>query len=299
MENKTHLVAFIDILGFRKLVDDHFSGKDTKSLSLLTEALKNAEDFAIKYNQGYLKQFDIKFSFRQFSDCVSISMPFKQKQNHTTLTICGAFINVVRLYQFILLENNIPVRGGISIGGHFENSNMIFSDGLVKSYKLETEKAIYPRIILDKDILFLINSILKEIPDQYTEFYELYGRSVIKDWDGEIFVSPFGFINELQALEKMYGQGTIKQLLDIGLQANRIEEEIPDNVLEELSNSGDKDMVKSMLVSVDKYLLENTAKEKAEVILKYKWLRQFMIWNLTPKKSQIRFEHYFQPTLKP
>ncbi|MFN8323671.1 MAG: hypothetical protein U0T74_13500 [Chitinophagales bacterium] len=293
MENKTHLVAFIDILGFRRLIDNHFSGKDTKSLPVLTQALKNAEDYAIKYNQGYLKQFDIKFSFKQFSDCVSISMPFKQKQNHTTLTIWGAFISVVRVYQFILLDHNIPIRGGISIGGHFENDNMIFSDGLVKAYGLEKEKAIYPRIVLDKDILFLVKSILKEIPDQYPLFYKLYGQTIIKDWDGEFFLSPFGFIRDMQALEETYGKGTVKKLLDIGFQANRIDGEVPDNVMEELGD--DKTAMTTILANVDNYLRENSNKEKAETILKYKWLQQFIIWNLTPKKSQIKFEYYFQP----
>jgi len=293
MKNKNYLVAFIDILGFKNLIDNHFSDKDKHSLPLLKKAMKEAESFAIKYSKSYLKKFEIKFSFKQFSDCVCISMPFEKELNQTALGKFGAFTNVVRMYQFILLSNNFLVRGGISAGGHFENSNMIFSDGLVKSYKIENQKAIYPRILLDKDLLDLIENILKSYTEDTKEFYDLYGHSIIKDWDDEIFLSPFGFVSECKTLGNNYGVEALNDILDIYAEANKLEFQIPDNLLEKLNSSnGDKEMIKPILESINRYILEN-ATEKFDTLVKYKWLRQFLIWNITPNKSQIKFEHYF------
>jgi len=51
------------------------------------------------------------------------------------------------------------LRGGISTGSYFADDNMIFSKGLVNAYQLESKKAIYPRVIIDKNIVVRIQNI--------------------------------------------------------------------------------------------------------------------------------------------
>lgn len=292
MENKKHLVAFLDILGFKKLIDDHFSGKNKQALLLLKKALKEAEQFGIIYSKQYLKQYNIKFSFKQFSDCVCISMPLKS--NYTTIESYGVFINVIRLYQLILLENRILIRGGISIGGHFENANMIFSDALVKSYKLESQSAIYPRILVDKDLLYLIQKNLTEQPEESKVFHQFYGKSLIKDWDDEVFISPFGMIGNLKDVATEFGEVELKNMFDEYSVANKLGTDFTYNLISDLTEKVDIEieMTKPLLTFIDSYLRLNT-NEKPEVLLKYKWLRQFIIWTLTPQESQIKFTQFF------
>jgi hypothetical protein len=292
MENKKHLVAFLDILGFKKLIDDHFSGKNKQALPLLKKALKEAEQFGIIYSKQYLKQYNIKFSFKQFSDCVCISMPLKA--NYTTIEIYGVFINVIRAYQFILLDNRILIRGGISVGGHYENANIIFSDALVKSYKLESQNAIYPRILVDKELLSLIQKNLTEQPEQSNIFHQFYGKSLIKDWDDEVFISPFGMIDNLKDVEKEFGVVELKNIIDEYSAANKLGTDITFNLLSDLMEKSDIELqiINQLLAFLDKYLCENT-NEKPEVLLKYKWLRQFVIWTLTPEESQIKYSQFF------
>lgn len=292
MENKKHLVAFLDILGFKKLIDEHFSGKDKQSLILLKKALKEAEQIAIVYSKQYLKQFNIRFSFRQFSDCVCISMPLKQ--DFTTLETYGIFINVVRLYQLILLDNRILVRGGIAVGGHFENSNIIFSEGLVRSYKLESQNAIYPRILIDKELLFLIQKNLIEQPENSNIFYKLYGTSLVKDWDDEVFISPFGMIGEIQHLVNDYGENELKNFLESYTISNKLEVEFGNNIMDDLNKMDtEKHILNSTLMYINQYLFDHQT-ERPELLLKYKWLRQFIIWTLKSEESQIKFIRYFQ-----
>lgn len=292
MENKKYIVAFIDILGFKKLIDDHFSGKNKHALLLLKKALKEAEQFGIIYSKQYLKQYNIKFSFKQFSDCVCISMPLKP--NYTTIESYGVFINVIRLYQLILLENRILIRGGISIGGHFENANMIFSDALVKSYKLESQSAIYPRILVDKDLLNLIQKNLTEQPEESKVFHQFYGKSLIKDWDDEVFISPFGMIGNLKDVATEFGEIELKNMFDEYTVANKLGTDFTYNLISDLTEKVDIEieMTKPLLTFIDSYLRLNT-NEKPEVLLKYKWLRQFIIWTLTPEESQIKFTQFF------
>jgi hypothetical protein len=292
VENKKHLVAFLDILGFKKLIDEHFSGKDKQSLILLKKALKEAEQIAIVYSKQYLKQFNIRFSFRQFSDCVCISMPLKQ--DFTTLETYGIFINVVRLYQLILLDNRILVRGGIAVGGHFENSNIIFSEGLVRSYKLESQNAIYPRILIDKELLFLIQKNLIEQPENSNIFYKLYGTSLVKDWDDEVFISPFGMIGEIQHLVNDYGENELKNFLESYTISNKLEVEFGNNIMDDLNKMDtEKHILNSTLMYINQYLFDHQT-ERPELLLKYKWLRQFIIWTLKSEESQIKFIRYFQ-----
>lgn len=294
MEKQKHIVAFIDILGFKRLVENYFNGKDTKSLPNLKKALKDAENMGIGYTKQYLKQYEIKFAFKQFSDCVSISMPLKQIENFDYQAIFACFFNIVRSYQMILMHNNIYVRGGISIGGHIENRNMIFSDALVKSYTLETQSAIYPRILVSKEILELINTFKEKNHDQFQMYNGLQWKNLIVDWDDEVFINPFGTLSELKSLYDMYGLEILKQQLNVMLNANNAEELMDHDVLElvSIAKKEDRDSTKQILKQINDYLNDNP-NEKFEVLLKYKWLKQFTLWIINPSKSQIKFKPYF------
>jgi hypothetical protein len=48
------------------------------------------------------------------------------------------------------------VRGGVSIGRHFENTRIIFSEGLIRAYELQQPDP-YPRISIDPAIVQAIN----------------------------------------------------------------------------------------------------------------------------------------------
>lgn len=293
MATSNCLVAFIDILGFKNLVDDYFSGKDKTSLKVINNALKEANEFGISYAKNHLKKYDISFKFKQFSDCVSISMPIVQQNHHSFLTIIAAFINVIRVYNIILLENGIIVRGAISIGNHFENTRTIFSQGLISSYILESQKAIYPRVIIDKKVIEIINQTIKEYSEEYGNFYSFCGNSFIKDWDDEIFVSPFkifeGFNNSNENIDPMFSQ-----VIDFLKRRYKIKITLSDLKAFLLNPDNEKDLLFKLLKK-EKEIISQLTTEKGEIILKHKWLSEFLKWNVSPNESRIKFEHYFIP----
>ena len=63
------------------------------------------------------------------------------------------FFITLKNYFYHFIKYDLYLRGGVSIGFHYEDDNIIFSDGLIKAYYLESKKSIYPRIILDEDLI--------------------------------------------------------------------------------------------------------------------------------------------------
>jgi hypothetical protein len=157
-----YFVAFLDILGFSNMVrhDCESCGRDTfiKNLFSLYKFTKK-----IGENSPHL-------DIIQFSDSVVFSMPLS-KDNFVY------FINVISDYQYNLFKENLLCRGGIAFGKHFSREGFVFSNGLIEAYLLEKQSAIYPRILISKDLLNLI--YVKETPSDVP---------LLVESDDEIFV---------------------------------------------------------------------------------------------------------------
>ena len=128
------IVAFIDVLGFSNLV---FNDKIEPITQYYEMILTDFKEAAIKN--------DLKFLM--ISDSIVIHAP--QKKDN----LFGVF-KVLSSLQHRLLLKGILIRGGISFGKLYVNEadNIIVGVGLINAYNLES-KAIYPRIIVDRNII--------------------------------------------------------------------------------------------------------------------------------------------------
>ena len=61
-------------------------------------------------------------------------------------TICAFF-------QMVALSEKAPVRGAITSGKFCKSKLFVYGEALVKAHDMESHKAIYPRIIVDKNII--------------------------------------------------------------------------------------------------------------------------------------------------
>src|SRR5260221_9308380 len=151
-----HIVAYIDILGFREtvltktfdIVDDIY-GEFNRSVK---EGIKRSL-YLLKPNPEKGVELDVKkVKVVYFSDCVIWSYPTKditESEYFAFLIAVKTFFNGI---QNMLFNKEIATRGGISIGNLYLNENKIFGSGLVKAYELE-KKAKYPRILIDEEII--------------------------------------------------------------------------------------------------------------------------------------------------
>lgn len=163
-------IAFIDILGFRSLIQ-------------LAERLSNPGILIGRLDKALSSVFDDeykiprdKFKIKLFSDCISVSTEL-QAENILML------IRIVASIQRELCMNDVWIRGAISFGKHFESESMIFSSGLIKAYDIERLCSEYPRILIDSEIFYYLSQ--EKIDETKTK----YGSSfIIEDKDGCSFI---------------------------------------------------------------------------------------------------------------
>ena len=146
------LISYIDILGFSELIE---GSKDNSSeVKRILEILKSAQkDLSI--NPSGFPSVSKEFKSENFSD-LTVRARFIDKTNE----IETAFqeIDLIGLLQFgLILENQLLIRGGICTGDLYFDQEIVFGPGLIKAYRLESEFAIYPRIVVDRDLAFAVN----------------------------------------------------------------------------------------------------------------------------------------------
>jgi hypothetical protein len=146
------IVAYLDILGF----SDDLIDRAIESKEQADEIIKLLDDSLKIYSEKWIGASidEEKIRGKLFSDCVCISFPLSES---APLRLFLAIIGDIQRY---LALNGIFIRGGVAIGKHFENERMIFSQGLVKAYKYESKAAIWPRIIVDFEVVELVGNEL-------------------------------------------------------------------------------------------------------------------------------------------
>lgn len=146
---KNTYVAFIDILGYKSIMDK--SGLDAPDDIYKT----------LFHSLAELKSSKKNIKVTVFSDSIIV----EGDDDHPTTF--WSMVNDLMIFQFRLLEKKILVRGGLSFGNHFSREGVVVSPALVEAYKLEQE-AKSPRIIVSPAAF--INShkdILKDENSQY------------------------------------------------------------------------------------------------------------------------------------
>jgi len=153
-------VAFIDILGFSSLVDR--AETDSNLLERLASVLEEVQmHSALEESMDSLGDNDPQAFFRNmfrmstFSDNIVIS---------TKINLIG--LSLITMLSTIicnrLLHQGIFTRGAISSGKLIHTNSIALGAGLIKAYKLESTAAIYPRILLDENIVRDMDALEKQ-----------------------------------------------------------------------------------------------------------------------------------------
>jgi hypothetical protein len=81
----------------------------------------------------------------QFSDSIILS--------RRSTDFLAFFVADVCLFQIYAIYQGFLVRGGIAVGELHHGDHAVFGPALVSAYRLESERALYPRIVLDENVL--------------------------------------------------------------------------------------------------------------------------------------------------
>ncbi|MEZ5031888.1 MAG: hypothetical protein R2787_10850 [Saprospiraceae bacterium] len=172
---------FLDILGFSEHVN--------KSVG------KNGDDIQEKIHEIYSSISQIGNNIRpfsysnetriitQFSDSIVVSFEISDDD---------AFIKLLDDLNIIvlnLINKEYLVRGGISLGKLVHTNNIVFGPAINSAYELESNIAIYPRIIFDKELIEELthpgNRLLKTLANN--EFESSYYWK--EDFDGKYYLN--------------------------------------------------------------------------------------------------------------
>lgn len=163
----SRVVAFVDILGFRNLVS-----------SLPINSILHDELYQALCELKHRSQLahNEKTSFHNleittFSDSIVIS---SEENNAVSVIYACGWI------QAELFKLGILTRGGISSGLTIHKDGILYGEGFLKAYDLETKHAIYPRILIDSTLADTFSQKLKTL-------------FLSEDIDGIWFVDPFKF----------------------------------------------------------------------------------------------------------
>ncbi|WP_139423188.1 hypothetical protein [Chryseobacterium mulctrae] len=144
MNYENRICCFIDILGFKQHINETITstGEDDlnkiRSIQKILSLAKNLTD-----DGGFSKTKVTTY----FSDSIVISYEFSEPSQvyHT--------LNDLMFVSFELANQGYLTRGGVSIGKLIHTNELIFGPALVKAHELESKKAIYPRILVDEDVI--------------------------------------------------------------------------------------------------------------------------------------------------
>lgn len=169
MQYEERYVAFIDILGFRNRVNK--ANEQPELIDRLVTALSEMLTYhPLQERMRNTEGFENTFRVSTFSDNIVISGSYNA---------IGAslVVNLSAHLAMRLLHHGVYARGAISKGKLIHTENIVLGEGLIRSYELESRASIYPRIIIDEQVL----------QAAITTQSALY--SVAKDFDGIHFLN--------------------------------------------------------------------------------------------------------------
>jgi hypothetical protein len=173
------LVTYLDILGFRELIESRSAGYISRTLRLVKHAIQPESRDAKEYGLQY----------QSFSDLIVITVPLTNRSN-LVYRPGALFSQLLALLhaQTSLLGEGILLRGAITVGDVEKSYGLLYGPALVKAYELEQKRAKYSRIIVDSEVVRQLktNPALRRHDYKYEK--KAIDAVLSRDADGELFI---------------------------------------------------------------------------------------------------------------
>jgi len=220
IQYEERLIAFIDILGFKDIV--RRSERSPRTLKLIYDSLsflKMRENSSkwdiqlIEIEEDAQKRNMAKFNITNRTFCSSFSDSIAVSVSYDEDSINESFSTLVANLSFVgarLMTNGILFRGGITSGNIHAENGIIFGQGLIDAYELESKIARFPRILISDKLLKRLNYPLLSKHDRYpyhqylrrfddgcVGFHQMAYFEVLQNWvkmSDSILVSSLGRI---------------------------------------------------------------------------------------------------------
>ena len=183
-----YYLAYFDVLGYKAF----FQEDDSDHEKFLKDILGTLD--YVKSRVDEYSGFSSRIGLRVYSDNFLLYIKEEgQDIVHEDFNALMALVSVVALIQMkILAQYRILLRGGITKGEFYVNDNIIFGNGLIQAVEIESQKAIYPRVVIDVDRFCLKN-------------YDSLWKTLIKKDDDNMYFVDYFNINQYKSVELNQG----------------------------------------------------------------------------------------------
>lgn len=143
------VVTFIDILGYRNLLNT----RTTEEIVEIVNALRQFAAGDSDEDEPPRRMDEHRLYSQSFSESVSDAVV--RVRTVDTQSADGAFVlELIDLMHAMIecVNRGILIRGGMTIGPvhiGLNGKGPIFGNGMVRAFKIESEEAVYPRIMID------------------------------------------------------------------------------------------------------------------------------------------------------
>lgn len=245
---KNCFVAFLDILGFQSKVMESQNSSDT--LKILIDSLDICGMFPSggkKVSEGQGNRRIISVESRFFSDTIVLFM----KENSNDIS---QLFFMSRYLQDRLWEKKICLRGAVTLGKMYwpdERKSITLGPTLIDAYKLESGVAIYPRILVSKQLYDYIAT-------------------------NNTLAYPFGRTGQLKDFIRKDNDGMyFLDLLNRQITRAKGEEFMKSNGTFSIKWAAYESNYKGILLNIDTLIGENSDSKNAKIRQKYQWLKNY------------------------
>jgi len=138
---KPHFIAYFDILGYKQHVA---KGRAVEIANKIASSIEGIWDnFDMRKYGGDVSAPEDEAKLKVFLDNFIIC---SERDWHAVLQ------NAVRVQMYLAL-NDVLVRGSLCYGDLFFSNEFLCGDGIVLAHEIESQTAIYPRVIVDKPFI--------------------------------------------------------------------------------------------------------------------------------------------------
>ena len=182
-----HLVAFLDVLGQGDRFRELRLPNNPEEAEEVGEVLRQTAGFVLDLREAFDEQFQsfeagaislmkrhtkqpVRPKFVGFSDSFVTSVPLRNDGGDLVgvVTVFSA-LSAAAVVMLMSLANKHPLRGGIDVGLATDiGPQEIYGAALGSAYRLESEEAGYPRIVIGDELWRYFNAALVNFQTQTT-----------------------------------------------------------------------------------------------------------------------------------
>lgn len=154
--------ALIDVMGYKKRLEADMN----QGSSSMKDDLEQALSIFDSVNNAV-------FGVQAISDTIIVTC--NKHENFEE------FVYIIKSIFLSFLKRKIFIRGGLAYSKHFQSGRLTYSHAITRAYEIESKSSIYPRIVLDKNVVDMYRSG-SGLPD-------IFGKGLLSHRNGTTFVN--------------------------------------------------------------------------------------------------------------